>query len=187
MKSFLNRIGLLIICILEILVGIIIVFNPVTFAKIVLITAGIGLAIYGVISIIMYIRTRPLMAATELRLFKGLTALAAGLVCALNSDGVYKLISEFSILFAIMLLLLGIYKIQTAVDMLRLKLQYWYVALVSALLSLAFAAVIFVDPFEAAKTLWLFIGVCVIVEGISDLITFLIGRVNDKIEVEIEN
>lgn len=187
MKSFLNRVGLLIICLLEILVGVIIVFNPAHFAKAVLIVAGVGLIVYGVISIILYIRSEPLLAAAGFRLFKGLTALVAGLVCVLNTDGVYKLISGYFVLFGIMALLLGVYKIQTAADMFRLRLRYWYVALVSALLSLAFAAVIFVNPFKAADTLWLFIGVCVIVEGISDLITFLVGKITDKLEDELED
>ncbi len=186
MKNFLNRVGLLIICIIEIAVGVIIVFNPEKIARTAILVAGIGLLVYGVISVISYIRTEPLIAATGLKLFKGLAALAAGLYFVFDSRSAYEMISVYSEVFGLILLLLGIYKIQSAVDMLRLRLRFWYVALVSAALSLIFAMVIFADPFRVPETLWLFIGVCVIVEGISDFITFLVGRITDRIEDEIE-
>ena len=52
MKNFLNRVGLLIICIIEIAVGVIIVFNPEKIARTAILVAGIGLLVYGAISVI---------------------------------------------------------------------------------------------------------------------------------------
>ena len=76
----------------------------------------------------------------------------------------------------ILILVSGIGKIQWAVDMSRQKQKYWYLALISAALSLVFAALILTNPFSSTAVLWTFIAVSLIVEAVMDILTFIFGK-----------
>lgn len=76
-----------------------------------------------------------------------------------------------TILYGIIILITGLLKIQWAVDMLRMKIQKWFFAAIGAALSLLFAAVILMNPFESTVFLWRFVAVSLILEAILDIVT----------------
>lgn len=75
-----------------------------------------------------------------------------------------------------MTLLGGINKVQWAIDMLRAKQKYWFVAIISAVLTLLFSALILANPFASTAVLWTFIAVTLIVEAVIDIVAFILGR-----------
>ena len=75
-----------------------------------------------------------------------------------------------------LILISGINKIQWAVDMLRQKQKYWFVALIGAALSLVFAALVLANPFSSTAALWIFIAVSLIIEAVVDILAFIFGR-----------
>ena len=60
--------------------------------------------------------------------------------------------------------------------MVRTKQKYWFVALISAILTLAFAVLIVANPFSSTAFLWSFIGVTLIVEAVMDIVTFIFAK-----------
>ena len=73
-----KKTGSLIVCICELLVGILLLINPVGFTKTIIIAIGVVLILTGIGSLITYFRTEPVYAARSQNLAKGLIAIVAG-------------------------------------------------------------------------------------------------------------
>ena len=81
-----------------------------------------------------------------------------------------------TVLYGILTLVSGVSKVQWAVDMLRAKQKYWFVEVISAVLTIICAILILTNPFTSTAFLWTFIGVSMIVEAVVDVIAFFLGR-----------
>lgn len=67
----------------------------------------------------------------------------------------------------------GFLKVQAAADLIRFKQNYWYIAGLSALMSIIFAFVIFYNPFATTAALWIFAGVTLIISAVVDIIAII--------------
>ncbi|MCD8155462.1 MAG: DUF308 domain-containing protein [Clostridiales bacterium] len=178
MKKVNQYVGNLVTCIVEIVIGILLLINPIGFTTAILTILGIALAILGIVSVVKYFRTDPLEAAAESGLATGLLLILIGCFLAFKSQWFIVTFPVLTALYGVMTLLVGVCKIQWAVDMLRTKQKYWYVAILAALLTVLFAAVILLDPFATTAVLWTFIAVTLIVEAIADIVTFILGKIS---------
>ena len=81
------------------------------------------------------------------------------------------------------MLISGVTKVQWAADMIRLKRRRWGWMALSAAITIICAVVILRHPFAAAATLWMFIGLTMIVEAVIDIISaiFIRERKEDSI------
>lgn len=121
MKFLKNNIGSIVSCLMEILVGILLLINPVGFTSGIIIGAGFVLLVTGLISVIKYFRTEPEAAAKNQMLVKGLVALLAGAFCAFKSGWFVVTFPVITLIYGIIILLTGLAKIQRMVDALRMK------------------------------------------------------------------
>ncbi len=172
--------GSLLSCILEIIIGILLLINPVGFTSAILVVLGVALTVLGIISVIKYFRTDPVIAHQENSLAKGIIYVIIGLFFALRSEWFILTFPLLTVLYGVMTLLMGVSKVEWAVDMLRLDAKYWFVALISAVLTLLFAVLILVNPFAGTAALWTFIAVSLIIEAVIDIVAFILGRVTDS-------
>ncbi len=168
--------GNILSCIAEIIIGVLLLINPVGFTAGIIMTLGVFLAILGIAGVVGYFRAAPEEAAQGSGLMKGLLLLCAAFVCLFKTQWLIAAFPLITVLYGIVILITGISKLQWAVDLLRLKQKYWYVALIGALLSIIFAAVILMNPFVSTGVLWTFIAVSLIVEAIMDILTFIFGK-----------
>ena len=87
LKRGIVQIGLSII---EIIIGILLLINPVGFTSGIIITAGIVMTVLGILQLIGYFRTKPEDAAQNKGLAKGILLILFGLFCAYpSSTGAY--------------------------------------------------------------------------------------------------
>lgn len=163
-------------CILEIVVGILLIINPIGFTSGIIVGLGIVMTVLGVISMVGYFRAEPEEAEKKNGLFKGLLFFVGGLFCAFRPTWFVAAFPLFTVFYGILILILGFRKIQWAIDMLRRKQKYWFVALIGAILSLVFAILIIVNPFASTAILWTFIAVSLIIEAVADIFTFIFKR-----------
>ncbi|MBQ2661447.1 MAG: DUF308 domain-containing protein [Clostridia bacterium] len=160
----------------EIAIGILLLINPVGFTSGIIITLGVILIIMGIGQIVAYSCTEPDKAASDGKLTKGILLTVLGLFCAFNSKWFIVTFPAITILYGILILVTGVSKLQQAIDMARAKKEYWFVALISALLTLLVAALIIFNPFASTAVLWTFIGVALIVEAAMDIVTFIFAK-----------
>lgn len=176
MSQFKRSTGNLLMCIVELLVGILLLINPIGFTSGIIITLGIILALNGLRHTTRYFKDDPEEAAEQGSLVKGLIFLIAGLFCAFKSEWFIATFPVLTVIYGVATLLTGIRKIQWAIDMLRQKLKYWFVALIGAVLTLTFAILILCNPFSTTAILWTFIAVSLIVEAVVDILTYIFGK-----------
>lgn len=174
MKKLKNMNGIL-LCLFEIVVGILLLIDPLGFTTGIITTAGIVLLIIGLITVIKYFRTEADEASTGQYLVKGLVALLAGAFCTFKSHWFIVTFPALTIIYGIVVLITGLGKVQLTFDMIRKKNKKWFLAIISALLSIICAVVILNNPFTSTTVLWIFTGITLIVESVIDIITLIVS------------
>ncbi len=174
MKSMKQNANGIVLCLFEILVGILLLINPIGFTSGIIITAGIVLLVIGIISIVKYFKTDAQKAASGQMLVKGLAALLAGGFCVFESHWFIVTFPVLTIIYGIVTLVTGLGKVQLTVDLLRRKNKKWFFAAISAVVSIICAVVIIRSPFASTAVLWMFTGISLIVEAVLDVITLIV-------------
>lgn len=161
----------------ELLIGILLFIEPVRFTSGILLGVGVILLIFGAVCLLRYFRAEPVQAALERNLAKGLVMLLLGGFLAFRTERAIALFPLLTHLYGIAILIVGIVKLQQGVDLLRLKLRYWFLAGINAVLALLFAAVILSNPFASTIALWRVAAISLIVEAVFDVIVLIMtGR-----------
>lgn len=92
----------------------------------------------------------------------------------------------FVVMFGFIFIVNSIFKLQNSFDYRRLGSKTWWLASVFALVMLILGIVVLCNPFTAEKYLLLFLGICIILDSISQLITiFLVSNRARKIKHSI--
>ncbi|MBQ8254559.1 MAG: DUF308 domain-containing protein [Clostridia bacterium] len=176
MKKFLKNANSGIICLIEIIVGILLLLDPHAFISYILIIAGAFIAISGVISLIKYFASKP-EESEKGGLTSALVSLTIGAFLIIKNGIATEWITIITIVFGAAILYTGYQKLEKAVDKMRNK-QYFLVSLISALVTVIFAVlIIFVIP---DKAIWLFIGISLVVEAAIDLADMIVGAIKAK-------
>ncbi|MGI5953453.1 HdeD family acid-resistance protein [Dysosmobacter sp.] len=165
-----------VLCIAELIAGILLLLDPVRFASTVITGAGLVLIVLGLIKVGNYFRTDAETAALGQLLTKGLISILAGAFCVMQWEWFFVTFPVLAMACGSLILLTGISKIQLAVDMVRLKNSQWRLAAVNAVLTLICAIVVLCNPFASTEVLWLFTGVTLVGVGIFDLAVVILRR-----------
>jgi len=174
MKKIKEHLSGIVLCLFELVVGVLLLIDPVGFTAGIIILAGIVLMVLGLISIIKYFRSDAKEASVGQTLVKGLVSMAAGAFCAFRSHWFIATFPVLTIIYGVVILVTGLGKIQLTVDMLRQKNKKWFLAALNAVISIVCAVVILKST--STVVLWIFTGVSLIVEGVLDIITLIAGR-----------
>lgn len=170
-KMFRGKTGNVLTCIIEIVVGVLLLINPVGFTSGIIIGMGVLLVLGGVVSIVRYFLCRPDIAAQKQLLFKGLVGILAGVVCITRYDWFLNAFPLLTVIYAGAMLVLAASKLQQMADLRRLDMPRWYLPGISAALAAVLAAVILVNPFGAVTAVWTFVAVALIAEAVVEIIT----------------
>ena len=119
---------------------------------------------------IMYFTKDNLEGFQQMDLVIGIICLAFGIFIFLNPT---FLSSVLPFAIGIILLLGAIVKIQSAFNMKKLRLKKWYLILICALVVGALGAVLLWNPFKEEKYMILYIGICLILDGLTNLISLI--------------
>ena len=131
----------------------------------------------GVRSIVSYLRGSVLDGVMGLQLAAGLVALCFALLLLFNP---LFLAEVLPFVWGVALLVGGFGKVQMTADLKRIGDQRWWYALVAALVSFVLGALAITRPLFIASVLTQFVGVSLMVEGVLDLVSFLM--LNKKIK-----
>lgn len=168
---FHGKTGSILTCIIEIVVGVLLLINPVGFTSGIIIGAGVLMCLGGLFSVVRYFMVKPEIAAQKQLLFKGLIALMGGAVCITKYDWFLSAFPFLTVLYAIAMLVLAAGKLQKMADLRRVNVPQWYMPGISALLAALLAAIILLNPFGAVTTVWTFVAMSLIAEAIVEIIT----------------
>lgn len=155
-------------CLLELVVGLMVLIYSKGFNKFVVAVAGIGLILFGLLQVIRYYQAEPKVAAQNRYLMKGLLILSCGCFCAFRANWFVAVLPSFAFLLGVCVFIFGLVKIQRAMDMVRMDHKQWYVAFIDAAVSLACAATVLNGPYATKKIFWIFTGILLILVAAAD-------------------
>lgn len=162
----------LVLCLIEIVVGVLLLVNPTAFTKSIIMVVGAAVALLGLFNALRYFRTEPAQAAMEHRLAYGLGQLALGVFCLVKADWLVGLFPVLTRLYGAGVLVLALFRIQQFVDARRLHFGKGLISGASALFTLIYAAMVLFIP----ETTWIFIGVMLLLEALMDVLILAIER-----------
>lgn len=162
----------LLLCLGELVVGVLLLINPQGFTAGILIALGIALAVLGVFSVVRYFRSDPVLAASERRLAYGLGELALGLFFMLKTNSLVSLFPALVRLYGVGVLVLGLFRIQQFADVRRLHLGSGLITGVSAVITVVYASMVLFMP----EITWIFVGVAMLLEAVMDILILIFER-----------
>ena len=176
MKQLKKHLTGILLCLFEMIVGVLVLIDPMGFIKGILAAAVIILMLIGLVWVIQYCRLEPKPAAKGQFLLKGQLALSAGCFCAFRAEWLLLTFPAFTFLLGVAVFVAGLVKVQLAMDMARVGNKRWFLGLIGAVVSLVCAVVILKEPFKTAEVLWAFTGVSLIVEAVVDAAMLIISN-----------
>ena len=186
MKALKENFNGIVICIFELAIGILLLIDPIGFTSGIIITAGVLLVLMGLINCIKYFITEAKEASKGRFMTKGLIAVLAGTFCIFNTDWFIVTFSALTVIYGVIVLLASVEKIQLCMDLLRQKRKKWYLAAISAVISLVCAAIILKNPFSSTTLIWIVAGISLILEAFFDMYTLLENCRKQEEKVVIE-
>lgn len=174
------RNNFLLTAIVSILVGLVLVLFPVRTTYLICNIAGILLILCGIVDIIRYVTSKGEDFLFRYDLAAGIILCLAGLFIITQSD---LIISFIPTIVGIVLLINGLVNLQKAFNLKKAGLERWWIDLTFAAATILLGLLIWLRPFAAVATTNIFIGICLILNGISNLCTmFGIGRIKRRLE-----
>ena len=164
----------------KLIIGVLLLVNPVGFTSGIIVAFGVVLMTMGVGSIIKYFRTEPEEAAVNQSFVKGLVELLAGAFCAFNASWFLVTFPVLTLVYGVVILITGLTKLQWMMDIIRLKRRRWFLAAISAAVSIICGIIVITSPFSTTAVLWMFIGISLIIEAVFDIIAAIFGNKAEK-------
>ena len=145
MKKFLtSKIGNILLCIAEIIVGVLLLVNPDAVTSAFVIGAGAVMILTGIVFCTLYFVGEAEKMVIKQLLFKGLLLIILGVLCV------------------------------TQYGVLRLSGIRWYFPAISAALAVVLALFILLNPNTAMNIVWGFMGVSIILEAGLEIATIIL-------------
>ena len=170
-----GRTGGVLASIVEMLIGVLLLIDPVGFTSGVVVVLGAVVLAVGLWSILSYFRRPVVVAYTDWRLGRGLLMALAGLFCITNSQWVLGVLPALFTVYGLVMLVAGVMKLQHVIDLKRLGNSRWYLAGLSALAYMLIAAIILLNPFGTAMMVWSFVGISMIASAALDLVSLVMA------------
>lgn len=138
----------------------------------------------GILNLIRYFTMDPKASIVSNALSTGIILIAVGFAVMLLKE---TLMSILPIFFGVVILIGGIGKLQGALALRRMNASRWYIELIFAAVSVIFGALILFNPFSTALLLMRIIGIALLIEGASNLISIsAIEKKKSEYFIEVE-
>ena len=150
--------------------GILLIVDPeISLAAFGIIT-GVCLIVFGVIKIVGYLSKDLYRLAFQYDLAFGILMIALGIMVILEPDNV---IETICIAVGIAFFMDGLLTIQIAIDAKTFGISKWWLILSVAILAGVVGVLLIFRTSESARTLMIFLGISLLMDGIMNLITVL--------------
>ena len=162
---------------LYVVLGVVLLVWPGTSVKMICYGLGFAMVVLGITYGIIYFTKDNLQGFLQMDLVIGIVCLAFGVFILLNPT---FLATVLPFAMGIILLLGAVVKIQSSWNMRRLKFKKWYLVLICALVFIALGIVLLCNPFQEEKFMIFYIGACLILDGLTNLISLICIQVKVK-------
>ncbi len=178
MKTLKANLPTIILLLLEAAVGVLLLVNPIGFTSAIIRVIGCVMAVGGLVLGVNYFRTPAKEAAASGMLFSGLISLLIGVLLFVKTNWLITTFTILLMIYAVMILILGLLKLQWTVDLIRMKRDKWGISGINALIAVIFSLLILLNPFKSTEILWKLAGAALLAQAFFDIVgLFLCPRV----------
>ncbi len=160
---------------LYVALGVVLIAWPSLSVRMIGIALGIVMIVLGITYAIIYYTRDNLQGFLQMDLVIGIVCFAFGIFILLNQAFLTEVL-PFAM--GIILLLGAVVKIQSSLNMRKLKFRKWYLVLICAIVLAALGVVLLCNPFQryadpekAERYMLLYIGICLILDGLTNLVS----------------
>lgn len=152
---------------LYMVLGVVLLIWPTTSVKFICYGLGAAMLVLGITYGVIYFTKDNLNGFLQMDLVIGIICLAFGIFILLNPA---FLASVLPFAMGIILLLGAVVKLQSAFNMKRLNFRKWYLVLLCAILIVVLGIVLLCNPFGNERFMILYIGSCLVLDGVTNLV-----------------
>ena len=163
--------GLLIL--LELIIGYRLFKDPVGFTRMLIVLFGIVLLIIAVFSLLRYYQSKQEGGGDAMSLTVGVVLLIIGGLCAFNSVTIIGLITAAAIIYGVILIISGVYKLNNYFHMQKAGVVVSGMNAASVVVAVVLGLLIALFPKSAAFSIWQVAGIVLIVEAVIDIISIV--------------
>ena len=131
---------------------------------------GIALCVWGVLRLMTYFRMARDEVFGSFGLVQGISLLAFGLFFVMKPEVIAMF---FGTILAIVIIIDGILKLQYGIEFYHMEAERWWIEAIIAALMVIMGIIALFNPFGSSVVLMIFIGIVLMIEGISDLIAII--------------
>ncbi len=160
---------------LYVALGVVLIAWPSLSVRMIGIALGIVMIVLGITYAIIYYTRDNLQGFLQMDLVIGIVCFAFGIFILLNQTFLTEVL-PFAM--GIILLLGAVVKIQSSINMRKLRFRKWYLVMICAIIIVALGIVLLCNPFQryadpakAERYMLLYIGICLIFDGLTNLIS----------------
>ncbi len=162
---------------LYVALGIVLLVWPSASVRMICNSLGFIMIVLGVTYGIIYFTKDSRTGVLQMELVIGIVCLAFGVFILLNPT---FLASVLPFAMGIILLLGAVVKLQSSFNMKKLHFEKWYLVLICALVIVALGIVLLCNPFTEERFMLLYIGVCLILDGMTNLVSLFCIQIRIK-------
>ena len=171
MESFKLNIQDIFLILFEAAVGILLLINPESFIRTVIILLGLILLVIGITYLIRYLQDKKADKDNPVIMLIAVVTLIAGLVCIFFSGAIIGLITAIAIIFGVILVISGVYKLHNYYLTKKKGAPVSTASIVSGIIAAILGVVIIIYPKDAALSVWLVAGIVLIAEAVIDFLS----------------
>ncbi|MBO4367894.1 MAG: DUF308 domain-containing protein [Clostridia bacterium] len=186
MKKWIRRISFsLMLSLSELLLGLLLLINPTGLTDFVIVLIGILMLAGGIYHLFRYIRLPREEAASTWKLSSGAALLAAGIYAVISRHSLEQILGTLTTLFGLVVMAAAFMKLQISVDAWRGKRPFWYLMVISFLLTDIQAMLLLINPYSESSV-WIFNGIALILLSLLDCAYFILGKIKKPHNVSAE-
>ena len=173
------------VSIIYIIIGLIMLLNPIFVRNAINYIMGIFAILYGVIYVISLYQKKNTEVFSRFNLLGGILCVSFGLFLIVNPDVLFSLIPFCAGVIIFMDALTLIYQ---SVSLKRLEVNKWWIYLIISLIFLGFSIYIIIHAKDISNLLIRIIGGFLIVDaGVDLIITYILSKKMDKLKINDNN
>lgn len=169
--------SIIVMAIAYIVLGVVLIMYPSQVQKLISYILAFALIAMGIVNLIQYTRLDTNQIVNSYDLVLGFSTMIGGILIIINVERFEQLVL---IVMGFMILVSGVMKLQSSVNLMRLRSTSWQVPFAMAMICIVYGIIMLINPFGAGGFFFAMMGIGFILSGITDIIVSVMFSVRLK-------
>ena len=169
--------SIIVMAIAYIVLGVVLIMYPSQVQKLISYILAFALIAMGIVNLIQYTRLDTNQIVNSYDLVLGFSTMIGGILIIINVERFEQLVL---IVMGFMILVSGVMKLQSSVNLMRLRSTSWQVPFAMAMIGIVYGIIMLINPFGAGGFFFAMMGIGFMLSGITDIIVSVMFSVRLK-------